>query len=376
MARGQSLRVHLLIDSLNWGGAESLLADYAAAAGARGWSVSVGHLHARMGSAERLRAAGVEPVHVPIRSLLGRADRRAVQRHVEASRPDILHTHLGYADLLGGLAARQLGIPAVSTLHVMEWAGPARDRVKSRLMALARRRCCERVIAVSDAARAVYLSEGWDRPERVVSIHNGIQDNAAPGAGGAIRAQLGLDTSDLVISMATVLRHGKGHGVAAAAVEELSVQFPHLRLVVLGDGPDRDAIARQLAPLGERVVMTGHRDDVLAVLDATDVLVHPTTIDALPTALMEAMAARVPVVATDVGGVPELIEHGANGLLVRSPPTPRAFAEALRSLLADPGRRAAMGSRARERFENDYDADRWLDRLLPVYEAAMGAKRG
>ncbi len=81
------------------------------------------------------------------------------------------------------------------------------------------------------------------------------------------------------------------------------------------------------------------------MLDATDVLVHPTLIDALPTALMEAMAARVPTVATGVGGVPELIEHGNNGLLIPAPPTPDALAEALASLLDDPpgARRWARG---------------------------------
>jgi glycosyltransferase involved in cell wall biosynthesis len=326
-----------------------------------------------MGSADRLRAAGVEPVHVPIESLLRKRDRAAVEAHVAAVRPDVLHTHLGYADLLGGLAARKLGIPALSTLHVMEWDGPARDRAKSKLMAMARRRCDHKVIAVSEASREVYLRARFDRPEHVVVVHNGIHDNSQPGAGRNIRSELGLASDDLVVTMATVLRRGKGHAVAASAVKALAGEFPKLRLVVLGDGPDRDEIAAELSPLGEHLVMTGHRDDVLGVLDASDVLLHPTSIDALPTALMEAMAARLPVVATDVGGVPELVEDGVTGVLIPAPPRPEALAQELRVLLADPTKRAAMGVRARERFDSEYDAARWLDRLEPLYRAAIAA---
>ncbi len=371
----RDFHVHLLIDSLNWGGAESLLADFAHAAPQRGWRVTVGHLHTRMGSAARLRAAGVEPIHVPIQSLMRSRDRRAVREHLAEVQPDILHTHLGYADFLGGLAARNLGIPAVSTLHVMDWSGPVRDQAKKQLMALARRRCCHRVIAVSEAAREVYVNSRLDRRNHVVVVHNGINDSAVPGAGIKVREGLGLEPDDIVVTMATVLRRGKGHEIAAAAVERLRDTYPNLKLVVLGDGPDRDEIAANLAALGDRAVMTGHRDDVLAVLDASDVLVHPTSIDALPTALMEAMAARVPAVATDVGGVPELIESGVNGLLIPAPPEPGALARALDSLLGDPVERQRMGARARERFEASYDAPRWLDRLEPVYRSAVDSSR-
>jgi glycosyltransferase involved in cell wall biosynthesis len=369
------LHVHVLIDSLTWGGAETLLADFAIGAKVAGIEVSVGYLHAGTGAARRLRKTGVEPVHVPTTSLLKRADRLAVRDHIAAIDPDVLHTQLGYSDLLGGLAARRLGIPSVSTLHVMEWGRSLRDRMKLQLMALARRHCAARVIAVSEAARLSYLDAGWDRPERVVTVHNGIADATVPGEGPRIRRELGLASEDLLVAMVSVLRRGKGHEIAAAAVASLQERFPRLRLLVLGEGPDRAEIERGLAPLGERAILTGHRDDVLAVLDAADVLIHPSSVDAFPTALLEAMAARVPAVATDVGGIPEIIRDRETGVLINAPPTAGQLSSALAPLLSDAGLRTRLGAAARRRFEAQFTVDSWLERLMAVYRIALGVQR-
>ena len=311
-----------------------------------------------------------------IQSLLGRADRRLVREHLRAVSPDVLHTHLGYADLLGGLAARSLRIPAVSTLHVMEWDGSLRDDTKTRLMAFARRRCAQRVVAVSEAARRSYLERGWDAPERVVTVHNGIAGERRPGAGEAIREEFGLAPDDIVVAMVSVLRPGKGHDVAAQAIAMLRRRFPKLRLLVLGDGPDRDAVLGSLRPAGDAVVAPGFRPDVLNVLDGVDVLIHPSQVDALPTALIEAMAAEVPVIASDVGGIPEIVVAGATGILLESPLTATALGGALTTLLDDPATRTRMGAAGRERFEQRFALGPWMERLEPVYAAAIREQRG
>ena len=373
------LRVHALISSLTWGGAEMLLAHLAEGAPAAGLELSVGYLNDVDGApaAEPLRRRGIEPTLVPIDSLLGPSDLRRVRRHLATGDWDVLHTHLGYADLMGGVAARSLGRPAVASIHVAEQPAGLRDRVKARLMALARRRCAARVIAPSESARRWYLSTGWDRPERVVTVHNGVAAEApAPGTGPAVRAELGLGPGDLVAAIVTVLRAGKGHDVAIAAVAELRERFPGLRLLVLGEGPARAEVERLAAPLGDAAILTGHRDDVVRVLAAVDVLVHPSSADAFPTALLEAMAAGVPVVATAVGGIPEIVEDGETGTLLAPPPEPGAFAAALEALLADPERRARMGARGRERWEERFSAERWAQRLRAVYEQALAEAGG
>ena len=207
MRARRRLHVHALIDGLWPGGAETLLAEQAAGAAAAGFQFTVGYLHGNVGPpAERLRRLGIAPERVPISSLLGPRDLRRVRAHVARVRPDVLHTHLGYSDFLGGIAARSLGIPAVSTVHVMEWDRDVRSRVRLRLIALARLACCQRVITVSDAARASYLAAWPARRDRVVTVHNGIAAHPRPGAGRAIRAELGI---------ARIARPAPGRGRAA-----------------------------------------------------------------------------------------------------------------------------------------------------------------
>lgn len=368
------MHVHVLIDSLSWGGAETVLADFAQGAHDAGVHVTVACMADRSEAAGKLRRLGITPELVPIRSMLGGADQRLVKDHLAAQSPNLLHTHLGYSDVFGGLAARSLGIPTVSTLHVMEWAPTMRDRVKSMIMARARRRCAYRVIAVSEAQRQSYLATGWDRPEHVLTIHNGIVATVQHGAGRGIRASLGLEPDDLVVAMVGVLREGKGHDVAIEAIANLRHQFPQLRLLVVGDGPIRADVERMAQKLGDAAVLTGYRDDVLGFLDAADILLQPSRVDAFPTSLMEAAATRVPVVATAVGGIPEIVVPGETGLLIDPPPAADRIAEALRVLLDDPGVRERFGRAGRQRFEANFTVSHWMSRLLDLYGEAIRSR--
>jgi glycosyltransferase involved in cell wall biosynthesis len=366
----RTLRVHLLIDSLTQGGAELLLADLAEPAGDHGLELSLGYLFAQDLVGARLRSAGLMPQWVGTSRLADPRSLPLVRRHLARARPDIVHTHLQYSDLLGGVAARMLSIPAVSTLHVMDPLDTLRERIRARLAAQARRRCHRRVIAVSEYIRTAYVATGADRPEHVSTIHNGISAQAAPGAGAAVREELGLEPEAWVVAMVSVLREGKGHDLAVAAVEELRRELPDVRLLVVGDGPARDHIAQLTARLGEAAILAGHRDDVMAVLDAADVLLHPSRADVFPTVLLQALASGVPIVASRVGGIPEIAEDGHTGLLVPPPLTASAFAQRLRRLLHNAGLRRMLAEQGRKRFEDEFTADDWAARLRAVYEQA------
>ena len=135
----------------------------------------------------------------------------------------------------------------------------------------------------------------------------------------------------------------------------------------MGDGPARDAVARAASPL-VTAPPVGHRDDIMSVLDAADALLHPSRADAFPTVLLEALAAGVPIVASAVGGIPEIVEDGRTGLLVDPPFEHAAFAAPLARLLADRDLRRALARRGRERFDAEFTAERWAARLRVVYE--------
>lgn len=367
------LHVHAIIDSLVWGGAELLLADFAVAAREADMDVTVGYLHYEDPSPglDKLRANGIEPTLVEIPRMINPRAHSMVRRHVAEVSPDIVHTHLGYSHALGGLAAARLGIPSVATIHVMEWERTLRSNVRARVMGLVRRRTASRVITVSDAARRWLLELGWDSPERVVTIHNGIAAEATPGAGAAVRRELGIAPDELVAAMVTVLRPGKGHDVAAEAVRIVRERHPGLRLVVAGGGPSYDEVADRMRPLGDGAIMTGHRGDVMELLDAADVLIHPSSVDAFPTTLIEAGAAGVPVLSTRVGGIPEIVIDGEGGILVDAPPSPHDFAAQLDRLLSDAELRRDLGAGGRRRFEEEFTAERWAGRLRALYEEVI-----
>ena len=372
-APGAPLRVLALIESLGWGGAEMLLGDFAAAGAEAGIELEVAYLRAGGSDpgAARLRSRGLEPALLPITGLLERSARRTVHNHVAAVWPQLVHTHLQYADILGGLAARRLGIPSVSTIHLTQLESAARERLKAKLAATVRRRCARRVIAVSEAARRAYVTDAGEAPERVVTVRNGIVAETRPGAGKAAREQLGIARDQLVVGMVSVLRPGKGHDIAIAAVAALRPRFAGLRLLIVGDGPSRAEVERLAAPLGDAAVLTGHRDDVMELLDATDVLVHPSRFDAFPTVLLEAMAARVPVLSTGVGGIPEIVSDGVSGVLVDPSGGAGELAEALAPLLGLREERRRLGEAGRARFEQEFTARSWAERTRAVYDAAL-----
>lgn len=375
MTGARPLHVLALIDSLNWGGAERLLADLALGCRPAGVRLSVAYLADVHGSpaAARLRAAGVEPVLVPIAGLLRPAAVRAVRRHVARVAPDVVHTHLTYADVLGGLAARSLGIPAVATLHVAEQRRDIRGRAKAALAARVRRHCAGRVLAVSDSARGACLAATGELPARIVTVRNGTAARPVPGAGAAVRAELGIAPDELVAGIVTVLRAGKGHDVAIAATRMLRRRFPRLRLLVAGDGPAAPEVRRMAAALGDGAILTGHRSDVMELLDAVDVLVHPSRADALPTVLLEAMAAGVPIVASAVGGIPEIVEHGTSGILVDEATGARELAAAMATALADADLRRRLADGGRARLTAEFSAERWAERLRCAYDDVLHA---
>lgn len=363
----------ILIDHLVMGGAEMLLGQFAAAAPSTGIRLSVACLEERDGNpaATPLRAAGIAPVTLDVPGRPGVRTLRTVRRHISAVDPDILHTHLGTSDWVGGLAARSLGVPVVCSIHTAVWGHDPETCFKRMVVRL----CAARIVAVSEAARRAYAERGWGSDRRLLTIHNGVDVRPARGAGREVRRELGLDESNLVVGMLSALRPEKAHDVALAAIRLIRDRYPALRLLIVGDGPNGAQIARLAEDLKETVIMAGPRSDVMRWFEAFDICLHPSRADAFPTTLIEAMAASVPIVATAVGGIPEIVLDGRTGVLIPAPPSADALARALTALLDDPARRRALGSAARMAYERRFTAAPWLRRTRAMYEEVLAESR-
>ncbi len=372
------LRAVHVIHALERGGAEALLVDLATVAPDAGLElavVSLMRLHDRR-YADALAARGVPVVALGLGT---RWDPRALAAGVAAvgaHRPDVVHTHLKHADLVGAAAARRLGIPMVSTLHVIEDAPTLLGRAKRRLAATARTSTAARTIAVSEAQRRWYLQTFPVPPATVVTVPNGV---LAPrplrrGERAALRARLGVDGCTALAVHVGIMRPGKGHAELLDALGRVPASVA-LRVVLAGDGelaPELQAQADRLGLRPERVSFLGFRDDVPDLLDAADLVVSSSRFDALPTVLLQALAAGRPSVATEVGGVPEVVTP-AETLLVPAGDA-EALATAIARLATDDALRARLATAARARFLARFEASAWARRLRGLYDEVLAER--
>jgi glycosyltransferase involved in cell wall biosynthesis len=284
---------------------------------------------------------------------------------------DLLHTHtLAAANTLSALAAP---VPVVRHLHIENHFRPATEPVLRRLDNWTARRCAA-LVAVSEDTRRAYRAQGY--PDRIEVVYNGIDlDGREPA--GTLRAELGLPDGAPLVGEVARLCDVKGQRELIQALAEL----PGAWLVLFGrdleqGGAFQAGLERTAAELGvgDRVVFAGHRPDAPRLVGDLDVLVLPSWTEGLPVAVLEAMAQRRPVVATPVGGTPEVVADGETGLLV-PPRDPAALAAAIRELLADPERRRRMGEAGYRRAAERFSAEAMTKRLLELYDRVAPASR-
>jgi len=204
--------------------------------------------------------------------------------------------------------------------------------------------------------------------EKVIFIPNGIPDWPA-GDGARARRELGIAASEHVVGTVCGLRPEKELGTAVRALGALAQQRPDVRFLVVGDGPERGHLERLAEELGVRTLFAGHRPngEVPDLVAAMDVVVLPSRFEGMPLAMLEWMAAGKAIVASRVGGIPSIVEHGQEALLV--PPRDHlAFADEIGRLLDDPSERARLGKAARRRQQAEFRFEQALDRLEALYE--------
>ncbi|MFN2240249.1 MAG: glycosyltransferase family 4 protein [Thermoanaerobaculia bacterium] len=371
----QPIRLLWLIDSLTFGGAESLVIPFAEASRERGIDLTVCVRKTIEGNPleAEVRSLGIEVVNLDATTLRDRRAYRRLRSLVTSRGIELIHSHLAYAGIWGALISRQTGVPLVASLHVSPAEGAGiKERVRRMLLVALLNRYGSRIIVVSAA-----LAEQWReatslRPEKLEIVRNGIPLHPFAGAGDDVRAELGLPAWDPVVMTVSVLRERKGIDILLRAAVPLLRRIPSCRFVIVGDGPSRGRLEKLAAGLGvkDAVVWTGFRRDVGRLLSAADLFVLPTLGDAFPTAVIEAMAAGKPVIASAVGGVPEIVDS-ATGILV-PPGDEAALAEAIGYALESPEWRQDAGRAGKRKAAAELSAAAWVERLLSVYRSAMG----
>ncbi len=294
-------------------------------------------------------------------------------------RPDILHTHLSHASLLGALAATvDRRLPLVQTRHYIGYVERFRRRRAGADRWAARH--CDRVIAVSEGARAQLVDNEGVAPERALVIENGVDcerlEAYDPAEGRKRLAALGVPPG-LVIGCAGSFNAQKGHTYLLQAMARVLQELPTARLVLLGMGRDEAATRAEVEQRGlsERVHFLGHREDAHSLMAAFDIYVQPSVEEGFGLAVIEAMAMRRPVIVSAVGGMLETVEPGRSGLRV-PPADVAALEEAILLLARDPDRASTLGANAAQRVRELYSLERMLSRYDDVYRDALSARSG
>ena len=311
--------------------------------------------------ARRVAAEGIATVQVPSPIHLHPLGLGRLLVHSHRRVPSILHSHT--SKTLDAARILRVVLRGASLVHTHRVAFPLRPGRKHRTAA-------DRYVAVADAVARQLLQNGAP-PERVMVIPSGV-DLAALDAVHPADDPILRGPGPVAVS-AGALAPEKGHAVLLAAWERVEREVPGARLVILGDGPERSRLEAMAARKpGGHVHLAGFRDDVASWLKAADVFVLPSLAEGIAGAALEAMACGLPVVATWVGGVPEVVEHGVTGLLV-PPDQPGPLTAALARLLTGAAAARAMGRAGRRRVEARFGAAGMVDAYLRLYAELLGS---
>jgi glycosyltransferase involved in cell wall biosynthesis len=352
--------------SPGWGGQEIRILSEASAFAKRGFHVLIAcQPGSHLALEAQRRGLTIRPV-----AMRGAVDVRACWRLRQLMRTedvDLVHTHSSIDAWLAGFAAHSLHLPVVRSRHVSIPVKRRRNFVYNTL--------CHRIISSGEAIREVLITAGVD-PEKIVAIPAGVDTAQFHPAvsGAAVRREFGLNSP--VIGTVAMFRRSKGHRILLQAIPEILRSAPGAVFLWVGDGVGRAALEQEIAAAGvhAKVYMAGFREDVAACIAAMDVVVLPSIkSDGVPQVILQALAMRKPVVASAVGGIPEVIQHQRTGVLVPAN-DPQALAEAIVQVLRDPESAAAWAHAGGQSIDTRYALEYMIDRTAAVYTEVLVEK--
>lgn len=368
------LRIDYFIDHLRVGGAQRHLLELFASLDRRRFALQV-----TVAKADGALVREVERLGIPVRSFgVGASIARpgtigrlvATARRLRAEGVHVVHGYLYAGNLLGMLAGRLAGVPIrLSSKRSLD-RYPRRGQLLATRLANA---FADRVLCNADSVARFVLAEERPDPGKITVIPNGIRIPQPPPP---VERPVDLPPGAKVVGLVGRLGWKKAYPDLLQAAVRVRAVRPEVEFVVIGDGPLRGEIASQAARLGlgPHLHLLGELSPVAPLLRGFDVFVISSIIEGMPNALLEALALERPVVATRVGGIPEIVTHGESGLLV-PPSNPAAMADAILRLLDDPRTAAAYGAAGRRTVETRFSLDAMAASFTALYEE-MAAVRG
>lgn len=375
LSRREGTRVLMFIQSLELGGSETQCVEVACQLAREGYSVTVGCLLAGGPLEKKLAAAGIRCVVFPVPGTLLRPNAivqmAKLTAFIRRERFNVVHTNDLYSNLFAIPAAWLARVPAIiSSQRDMSrwwWYTPTRRKFIRRIQGLS-----TRVLVNSEAIRQDLITRDRFDPQKIVVVYNGVdlEKFSHPNAErGQVLPSVSSDSKTIVM-VANMHAGAKGHGDLIEAARTVKERFPEARFLLAGDGEMRPFFEGQVRALGltETFTFLGHRTDIPQLLSFCDIGVLASKSEGLPNAVLEYLAAGLAVVATTVGGIPEIIKNEVHGLLI-PPESPAALSAAILRLLEDPQLRANMGKAGQERVRTRFNFQEVLDSLRQVYEA-------
>lgn len=369
-------KIVYLIDGLSMGGAERLMVPILKHLSRDYFEPYVCAMQSKEGNpiAEEIRGLGIPVECLNIKRLRDPGALPRLMKYLTDIHADLVHTQLEAANILGNISAKLLRLPSVCTIHVM----PALDvktktKLHQRLEWFILRRFCDRVMSVSEEARQYHIKISGTSAGQVTTIYNGIDLSTFVNMDyaherNAVRAELRIPRDANVLVTVAVLRPPKGIQFMIRALPAILPSCPNTYYLIVGGGSHHSALLEETRKAGvkERVIFAGMRKDVPRLLAASDVFVLPTLTEALPTVLAEAMAAKLPIVASRVGGIPEMIANGQNGILLPPEDVDR-LAKACIHLLENPEKRLDMGAEGWKTVHRKFSIERQVEQLKELY---------
>jgi glycosyltransferase involved in cell wall biosynthesis len=378
------MRLLHIVGESRFGGAARIILRLGQIAQAEGWQVDILTTDPLFQEAVRQHGLGLVNLDVIRREIRPVWDLRGLSRLHRFLRREpyqIIHTHTSKGGFVGRLAARMAGVPViVHTAHgfAIHENSPLVSRLLYSTLERLASRWCDRIVSVSEFHRTWAIELGMCTPERIVAIPNGTAEAARTHRTGRaiLRRQMGAEYGEFVVLSMARLAADKGLEYLLEAAARLPRNGRRIQIAIAGDGPARQRLERIAIERGvtDRVTFLGFREDVGDLLAASDLVVLPSLREGLSIALLEAMAAGKPIIATSIGSQREVASQADMAQLV-PPADARALSEAIERLAADQEAMERLGRNARTLYETRYTEERMLEDYKQLYHELWGTKR-